>query len=328
MNATGGSGIIDISRPATAAPDTATATTDTDVRDVAMDGREMGGAAVGGAAVGGAAAPDKAALARAVLRSAEQRAGVRREAPAPVTTLDRLRRAPALRRAVEVRQSEVSPTSERYWPVHPDLACLLPHGSLQRGTVVAVQGSTSLLLSLVAEASRAGAWTALLGHDRVGMVAAADAGIVLERTALVPAPGADAAAAAAALVDGVDVVVLGPQAAMTDADRRRLTARARERGSLLVPAGPWPGAHVALVAGTGRWNTLDHGAGWLRSRTLPVERTGRAGAARAERFEIDLPLRPLADSRAPGAVAGAPGAVAGAPGAVHDVPGPDLRLVG
>ncbi|ROS74348.1 hypothetical protein [Cellulomonas sp. PhB143] len=281
----------------------------------------------------GGRAPDRAALARAALHAVERRTGVR-AVPGPALPRPAVPPEPALplmlrqdagtRRAVEIRPSEAAPVSERFWPVHPELVPLLPQGALQRGTTVVVQGSTTLLLSLVAQASTAGAWTTLLGHERVGMVAASDAGVVLERTALVPAPGPDAAAAAAALIDGMDVVVLGPQAALADADRRRLSARARERGSLLVSVAPWPGAHVVLTAGAGRWTGLDHGAGWLRSRTLPVERVGRGEAARPARFEVRLPLGPLAPGRAPGSLPEGGAHEGGA----QDGRAPGLRLVG
>ncbi len=173
-------------------------------------------------------------------------------------------------------------TDERWWPVHDALAPLLPLGALQRGTVLAVRGSTSLLLALVARPSRAGAWTAAVGFPAVGLLAAADAGADLDRVVLVPRPGPDAALAISALVDGLDVVVVGPDAALTDPDRRRLAARARERGALLVAAGTWPGAHVALTVTGGGWSGADRGAGWLRRRTLVVERAGR-GEPRAPR---------------------------------------------
>ncbi|MGM7421508.1 hypothetical protein [Cellulosimicrobium sp. CpK407] len=179
---------------------------------------------------------------------------------------------------------------ERVWPVHDALAPLLPLGALQRGTVLAVRGSTSLLLALVARPSRAGAWTAAVGFPAVGLLAAADAGADLDRVVLVPRPGPDAALAISALVDGLDVVVVGPDAALTDPDRRRLAARARERGALLVAAGTWPGAHVALTVTGGGWSGADRGAGWLRRRTLVVERAGRGGAARPARLEVELPL--------------------------------------
>ncbi|WP_144723404.1 hypothetical protein [Cellulosimicrobium sp. TH-20] len=211
---------------------------------------------------------------------------VGRPAPAPPDP-------PTRARTRHVRTSGASRdagTDERVWPVHDALAPLLPLGALQRGTVLAVRGSTSLLLALVARPSRAGAWTAAVGFPAVGLLAAADAGADLDRVVLVPRPGPDAALAISALVDGLDVVVVGPDAALTDPDRRRLAARARERGALLVAAGTWPGAHVALTVTGGGWSGADRGAGWLRRRTLVVERAGRGGAARPTRLEVELPL--------------------------------------
>ncbi|WP_205710888.1 hypothetical protein [Isoptericola sp. BMS4] len=186
------------------------------------------------------------------------------------------------------------------WSVHPDLSALLPDGGVARGSTLAVRGSASLLLALLAAPSAAGAWTAFVGAPAVGMLAAHDAGMALARTALVPRPGPDAPAVVAALLDGMDLVVVGPQATLTGADRRRLGARARERGAVLVPLGTWPGAHVALDARGGTWAGIDHGAGWLRRRTLSVLRTGRGAAARP--VEIDVVVPVLADG-AQGALA-------------------------
>ncbi|WP_265523582.1 hypothetical protein [Oerskovia flava] len=278
------------------------------------------------------------ALARSVLQRAEESAGVRRtartreptqaaaaaatSAPAPASSP---RPAPAPRQVSAV-------PDERTWPVHADLAPLLPLGALQRGTTLSVQGSTGLLLSLVAQASRAGAWTAAVGFPGVGVLAAADAGADLGRFVLVPRPGPDAAVAIAALLDGMDVVVVGPQAALTDPERRRLGARARERGAVLVSSVPWVGAHVVLTARAGTWTGVDRGAGWLRRRTVLVERAGRAGAARAVRLEVEVPLdlgpapRYLTGSRADPRTR--PDATRPAEPTADLAPGPDLRLVG
>ena len=155
------------------------------------------------------------------------------------------------------------------------MAPLLPGGTLRRGTVVAVEGATSLVLALIARASREGSWSAIVGMPQVGVVAAARRGVDLARLALVPHPGAEAATVVGACVDGMDLVVLGPRLALSDADRRRLAARARERGTVLVSAGPWPGAHVALAVRTTRWSGLGAGDGRLRSRSLTVARSGR-----------------------------------------------------
>ncbi|AEG44174.1 hypothetical protein [Isoptericola variabilis] len=181
------------------------------------------------------------------------------------------------------------PADGRAWPVHPALSRLLPGGVLRGGGTLAVRGSTSLLLALLAAPSQEGAWVAFVGAPAVGMLAAADVGVVLERTALVPRPGPDAPAVVAALLDGMDVVVTGPRAALTDADRRRLAARARERGALLASTTAWPGAHVTLDARGGSWAGVDAGAGWLRRRTLSVLRTGRGAAARPVEIDVEVP---------------------------------------
>jgi hypothetical protein len=174
-------------------------------------------------------------------------------------------------------------------PVHPALAPLLP-GGLPSGGILTVQGSASLLLALLATTSRDGAWVAFVGAPAVGMLAAADVGISLERTAVVPDPGPDAPAVLAALLDGMDVLVVGPRAALADADRRRLAARTRQRDAVLVTTERWPGAHVVLDARGGAWSGADAGAGWLRRRTLSVLRTGRGAAARPVEIDVEVPV--------------------------------------
>jgi hypothetical protein len=207
-------------------------------------------------------------------------------APQPLSAPSRPDGLPARRRSV----AESSRNGPVVRAVHPALAPLLPGGVLPAGGVLAVQGSTSLLLGLLAAPSREGAWTALVGAPAVGLLAAADAGMALGRTVVVPAPGPDAPLALAALLDGMDVVVVGPDAALTEADRRRLTVRARQRDAVLVPTVRWPGAHVTLDARGGSWSGADAGAGWLRRRTLRVLRTGRGVAARPVEIDVEVPL--------------------------------------
>ena len=177
-----------------------------------------------------------------------------------------------------------SVTGTRCWetpvlPLAPALNELLPTG-LRRGQVVAVEGSTSLVLAMVAEASREGSWAAMIGMPAVGVVAAARRGIELARLALIPHPGSQAPAVAGACIDGMDVVVLGPRLAMSDADRRRLVARARERGGVIISAGPWAGAHVSLVVEGATWSGLGAGDGRLRAREITVAVSQRAGVSR------------------------------------------------
>jgi len=188
------------------------------------------------------------------------------------------------------REAALPRQHERHLSVHPAIAGLLPGGVLPSGGVLAVLGSTSLLLGLLGAASQEGAWVAFVGAPALGMLAAADAGLELERVAIVREPGPDAPTVVAALLDGVDVVVLGPEVRLLDSDRRRLAARARERGAVLASTTPWPGAYASLDARGGSWSGADQGAGWLRRRTLSVLRTGRGAAARPVEIDVEVPV--------------------------------------
>lgn len=185
------------------------------------------------------------------------------------------------------------PESSAPLPVVGPLADLLPWGGLRRGATVAVSGSSALVLALLAEASRAGSWCALVGLPGIGIQAAAEAGLDLSRTALVPRPGPRPATVVAALVDGVDVVVLGGTAQWRAGDRQRLAARVRQRGAVLVPVitetGGWPGAEVELHASGGTWSGLaGDGAGRLRSRRVHLRCAAR-GRAYGRRDDVLLP---------------------------------------
>jgi hypothetical protein len=195
---------------------------------------------------------------------------------------------------------------ERLLPVLPALQPLLPHPGLRRGATVAVTRSAALALALVAGASAAGSWVAAVGLPDLGIVAAAETGIVLERLALVPAPGARAwPTVVAALLDAVDVVLVRSPPGLPAAQARRLIARARERGTVLVPLGPWPQpADLRLAVTASTWHGIGQGHGHLHSRLAEVAATGRGAATRERRTLLWLPspdgtVTPAAD---PGAV--------------------------
>ena len=183
----------------------------------------------------------------------------------------------------------VALAGQRVLPVPASLAGLLPGGGLRRGSTVAVAGSTSLALALVAGPSAAGSWCAAVGLPSLGLVAAAEVGVDLGRLALVAAPGADWAAVVAALLDALDVVVVRPPRTVRAADARRLGARARERGSVLVPLGRWDGADVRLSVASSAWEGVGQGAGPLRARRMEVLAEGRGAAARPRRARLWLP---------------------------------------
>ena len=190
---------------------------------------------------------------------------------------------------------------ERLLPVLPALRPLLPEGGLRRGSVVGVAssstgGATSLALALAAGPSTAGSWVAAVavGRPPVGAVAAAGLGVVLERFPLVAAlPGSGRGGwpwVVAALLDAVDVVVAWPSPHLRPADRRRLVARNRERGSVLVIPGPWAeAADVRLAVVASEWEGVGQGHGRLLGRQVAVESGGRGAAARPRRATLWLP---------------------------------------
>ncbi len=153
-----------------------------------------------------------------------------------------------------------------------------------------VAGTTSLALSLLA-ASQAGSWCAAVGLSELGLVAAAGLGVSLDRFALVPHPGQQWSVVTAALIDAVDVVLVRPPRRMRLTDARRLVARARERGSVLVPiSSAWSeAADLRLRVVAGAWDGLGPGHGFLQARTVEVVASGRGAASRERRVRLWLP---------------------------------------
>jgi hypothetical protein len=199
---------------------------------------------------------------------------------------------------------------DHVFPLSEQLRHLLPWDGLRRGATVAVTfeapGATSVLLSLIAEPVRAGSWCAVVGVPALGAVAAAESGIDLARFAMVPDPGSEWATVTAALLDGLDIVVVRPSGPVAPRLARRLTARARQRGSVLVPCGVWDGADVVLRTTDQVWHGLGSGGGGrLRGRELTLVANGRGAAARPRKASIWLPApdpgpATVADGAAPG----------------------------
>jgi hypothetical protein len=151
-------------------------------------------------------------------------------------------------------------------------------------------GATSVLLALLAAASAAGSWCAVVGMPALGLAAAAELGVALERLVLVPEPGPDWPAVVAALLDGIDVVAVAPPGPVSAALGSRLAARARQRGSVLVPYGQWSGADIVLRTPGGGWRGLGGGWGRLARRGLVISRRGRGAAAHPREVTLWLPL--------------------------------------
>lgn len=231
--------------------------------------------------------------------------------------------ADALRRVGE-RARPVTLAGEQVLAVLDPLAPLFPEGGLRRGSTVTVEGgpgATSLALALGAAASASGSWVAGVGLASPGLLAAAEMGVALERVVVAQAPPGTWATVVAALLDAVDLVWAGLPRRVSPHDARRLAARARERGSVLVPLAPWAPAGVVgggrsgrsgARSGGSRGESVDvwpvpadvrlrpvaslgwvgpggHGAGRLEARRMEVVAAGRGASARERRVTLWLP---------------------------------------
>ena len=198
--------------------------------------------------------------------------------------------------------ARVRPTSDRrdqLLPLAPALGAVVPGGGLRRGSVVAVEradgggGATTLAFSLLAAATAGGVWCGAVGVGDVGVLALAELGVDLEHLVLVPAAGPRWAEVAAALMDGLDAVLVCPPGRARPGVARRLAARARERRCALVVLsrhGPWPEApdlHLAVTAGA--WRGVGAGHGHLRGRQVELRVAGRGVAARPREASLWLP---------------------------------------
>jgi hypothetical protein len=190
-----------------------------------------------------------------------------------------LAETPALQRA-----SRLAPTR---LPVLPAFEDVLPFGGLRPGTTVGITGvgATSLGLALVARASQ-DLWTAAVGVPALGLRAAAELGVFLDRMTVVPDPGDQSTAVLAALVDAFDVIVGSP---VHTRDARRISGRVRERDALLVVIGRWPEYDVSLHGSAATWHGIGHGHGSLRSRRLDITVGGRGAASRPTHASLWLP---------------------------------------
>jgi hypothetical protein len=173
-------------------------------------------------------------------------------------------------------------------PVPEALAGLFPEGGLRRGSTVTVSGP-SLVLALLAAVSQKPGWCAEVGSPLLGSLAAAEAGVVLERFVRVAQPGEQWPAIVASLLEAFELVVVHPPARVREVDMRRLTARARERSAVLLVTSPWDAAMLGLSVIGQQWHGLGVGHGYLRACELQVQVVGRGAAAAPRRAAVWLP---------------------------------------
>ena len=175
-----------------------------------------------------------------------------------------------------------------------DVRAVLPDRGLVRGRIVSCRGdaAVSLALRLVSRATRDGSWLAAVGVDHLGVVAAREHGVALERLVVV-SPGdatSDWVSAVGIAVEGFGVLLLCVPKGLSSRDAQRITTRIHSRRVVVVcvePASRADGQHVfvpdvVLQTTTTAWHGIGEGAGHVRSREVCVEVSGRRVARPAQ----------------------------------------------
>lgn len=151
--------------------------------------------------------------------------------------------------ALQALQERVAPVTlarEQLLDVPEAFQPLFPFGGMQRGQSIGFQGhgGWSAALALAGSAMGDDGWLAIVGVEELGLVAAAEFGVRLDRLLLIESTGSvQLAPVIASLLDAVDIVALHPRAPVGRREARRLTARSRERGCR-----PFPSRRRGLLA--------------------------------------------------------------------------------
>ncbi len=127
--------------------------------------------------------------------------------------------------ATDLRSRLGMPAVRAPLPVASSLLSLFTDGGVVRGRTVACTGDAALsaALAVSAAATRVGSWLAVVGVPHLGVGAAVEAGVAIERLILAQPPSASRewVTTVAALVEGFDVLIVAPPASLTGHDARR-----------------------------------------------------------------------------------------------------------
>ena len=116
-------------------------------------------------------------------------------------------------------------------PVPSELRAMFPEGGLVRGRTVLCSGDAAVAMALrvVSSATQAGSWLGIVGVHNVGVQAASEHGVALQRVVFVqPASSrTEWVSTVAAVADGFDVLMLEVPHGITEADARRVHVSSR-----------------------------------------------------------------------------------------------------
>ena len=196
----------------------------------------------------------------------------------PALTLDAFaaKRSDVLELQQRIRSLEVPRVDYPVFPLSSGLDSLFPHGGLRRGATYQIDTSTSLLWALLATATTRGLWCAVVGMPDLGLAAAEDMGVNLDRLILIPHPAEHWLSVVTALIEVVGIVAMGPLGAPSDRMMGTLLGRLRDREATLVVQSNWPRTDGSISVSEHRWKGLSRGRGILHEHRVGVTVRSRA----------------------------------------------------
>jgi hypothetical protein len=190
----------------------------------------------------------------------------------PALTLDTppTRRSEVLELQQRIRAHEAPKVDHPVFALSPGLDQLFPEGGLRRGATYQVDTSASLLWALLARPTTAGVWCAVLGMPDLGLAAAEDMGVNLDRLILVPHPGAQWLPVLSALIDVVGIVALGPLGVPSERQVGTLLGRMRDREATVLVQSAWPRTDASISVSQHHWQGLGQGRGILHEHRVDI----------------------------------------------------------
>jgi hypothetical protein len=218
----------------------------------------------------------------------------------------------AVLQQLRARLTPVVSADEKVLPVADTFLSVLPWNGLKRGAILSVD-SAVVLFRLLSAASAEGSWVAFVALPELNLGAAKEHGVDLSRIACVASPPPEQVGAVlAALLDAVAITVVSPHVMLSAGDARRLGARARERGGVLIVcdlenatqqqlgfpsrSGGRSGGRsfggfdidVQLTSSQRTHRGLEQGYGHLSQWSVEITAAGRRAAARPRRTTLRI----------------------------------------
>lgn len=176
-------------------------------------------------------------------------------------------------------------------PLQPLFGGDLPKGWVVSLAAQAGSANSSLALALAAATTAQGSWVVALGWPSLGLVAAHNLGVNLNRLVLADVSSSEETLLALdTLVGSVELIMVN-NLRLNGREHRHLTSRLRTRGTTLISVNTsWHTTpDITLWASTLSWEGLGNGHGHLRLRRVNIRSRGRRKASQERSVQVWLP---------------------------------------